>query len=44
VHEKELLKVFKFTLEKITNEIQNIADYYNKVVEEVKLSTRMVEV
>lgn len=39
----ELLKVFKYTMEKITVEMQNIAQHYNKVIEEVNLSTQLVD-
>lgn len=42
-HEMELLKVFKFTVEKITIETQQIVEHFNKAIEEVKLSTRMAD-
>lgn len=33
MHEVELLKVFKITVERITSEINDIVKQYNKVIE-----------
>ena len=44
MHEAELLKVFKFTVEKITAEVTEVVRHYHHVIEEVKLSNRLVVV
>lgn len=43
-HEAELLKVFKSAIDKITAEVCEVVNHYNRVIEEVKLSTRLVTV